>query len=179
MAFSTENQPVNRRGKGARGKIAEAMAGMTHKGLDGTEQPLTPQSYLQALIRESFKDTALAREVLTRLEPTPRASLEAVEFDLDKDADPETQIRSLLAALAAGTLTPDAFSIAMNGIKTLSAVLETSEHERRLSELEQLIAAERTTDQQQAQELEETAYQDGYEQGRAAALHEIATGQQQ
>lgn len=82
-------------------------------------------------------DMGAARLVLERCVPTQRPVYPAVIFDLDPDAPLADQAKQVLVAVSRGELPPDQGRALLDGIASLTRVVELDEIARRLAELEE------------------------------------------
>lgn len=74
--------------------------------------------------------------VLARVAPTLKPQAERVAFDLDPSAPIATQIESVLAAMASGTLAPDVGQIIIASLAKLGDARAVAELESRIARLE-------------------------------------------
>ncbi len=81
-------------------------------------------------------DPASASLVLNRILPTLRSQSQTVQFELDPALPIARQVEQVLAAVAAGQVSPDIGQQITTIIGTLSNVRATEELEQRISELE-------------------------------------------
>lgn len=81
-------------------------------------------------------DPASASLVLNRILPTLRSQSQTVQFELDPALPIARQVEQVLAAVAAGQVSPDIGQQIATIIGTLSNVRATEELEQRISELE-------------------------------------------
>ncbi|EGJ7360654.1 hypothetical protein NRB36_004298 [Salmonella enterica] len=147
--FSKENQPAKKRGRSIRSLTAQAMEGMTYKDADGIEKPLTVQAYLCRVITLSMSDPGLMRDVIHRIDPPKKPEFAKAEFELDENANPDEQVKAILAAMRDGQISPDYAAAAANLVRVRVNIMEVSEHERRLSALEEELNLRERADRQQ------------------------------
>ena len=81
-------------------------------------------------------DPACASLVLNRILPTLRSQSQTVQFELDPALPIARQVEQVLAAVAAGQVSPDIGQQITSIIGTLSNVRATEELEQRIAELE-------------------------------------------
>lgn len=82
-------------------------------------------------------DMQACRIVLERLVPAIRPASQTVQFDFDPTAPMADQARQILAAVSHGELPPDQGRALIDGIASLTRVVELDEIARRLAELEE------------------------------------------
>lgn len=82
-------------------------------------------------------DMGAARLVLERCVPTQRPVYPAVIFELDPEAPLADQAKQVLVAVSRGELPPDQGRALLDGIASLTRVVELDEIARRLAELEE------------------------------------------
>ena len=87
-------------------------------------------------------DMQAARLVLERMVPTVKPVAELAPFDLD-DGDLPACARSILAAIAAGTLPPDQGKALIDSVVSMARVVEVAQLEQQVGELRALLEAHR------------------------------------
>lgn len=85
-------------------------------------------------------DMQACRLILERMVPALKPVAEAVKFELD-DTDLPACARSILAAVAAGTLPPDQGKSLIDAVVSMARVIEVSELEQQLAQLRELMEA--------------------------------------
>jgi len=80
-------------------------------------------------------DMQACRLVLERIVPTLKPMTEPVKFDLD-DTDLITTARSIMRAIAAGTLPAEQGKVLLDAVLGMSRVIEVADLERRLKAIE-------------------------------------------
>lgn len=83
-------------------------------------------------------DMQACRLILERLVPPLKPVSEPVAFDLD-ESDLPACARSILAAVAAGTLPPDQGKALIDSVVSMARVIEVAELEKQLAELRALM----------------------------------------
>ena len=81
-------------------------------------------------------DMQACNMVLARIAPTLKPQAERVEFDLDPSAPVASQIESVLAAVASGTLAPDVGQVIIVSLGKLADARAVAELEERIAALE-------------------------------------------
>jgi len=87
-------------------------------------------------------DMAACRLVLERLVPTVKPVAQPVHFDLDA-SDLPACARSILSAVASGTLPPDQGKALIDSVVSMARVIEVAELEQQLAELRQMLEERR------------------------------------
>lgn len=87
-------------------------------------------------------DMQAARLVLERLVPAVKPVADPVQFALD-DSDLPACARSILAAVAAGTLPPDQGKALIDSVVSMARVIEVAQLEQQVAELRELLEANR------------------------------------
>lgn len=134
--FSSEHQPRKRtpRSKAQRTLLLEAIkaqAGLNEKG------------YYKKMVEMAFGgDTMLAKEVFLRIAPPPKPVSPAVQFDYPERGTPVEQVDAILAAVAAGKVSPDVGQQLVSMIKAKLDVLDISELAERVKIVEKALAAQ-------------------------------------
>lgn len=83
-------------------------------------------------------DMQACRLILERMVPALKPVSEPIQFELD-DSDLPSCARSILAAVAAGTLPPDQGKALIDSVASMARVIEVAELEKQLSELRELL----------------------------------------
>lgn len=86
-------------------------------------------------------DMQACRLVLERIVPTLKPMTEPVTFDLD-DTDLITTARSIMRAIAAGTLPTEQGKALLDAVVGMSRVIEVAELEKQLAELRELMESQ-------------------------------------
>lgn len=129
-------------------EVAEKNRGGRPKGsrnrLTLLQEGLLCEADARALV-ESLKaraadgDVAAATALLARILPPLRAVAAPVTFDLPAGASLADQGRSVLAAVAAGELSPDVGERLLAALSALARIVETDELARRIAAMEGAI----------------------------------------
>lgn len=85
-------------------------------------------------------DMQACRLILERIVPAVKPVAEPVQFPLD-DSDLPACARSILAAIAAGTLPPDQGKALIDSVVSMARVVEVAQLEQQLVELRELLEA--------------------------------------
>jgi len=83
-------------------------------------------------------DMQACRLILERLVPPIKPTAEVVTFDLD-DTDLITTARSIMRAIAAGTIPTEQGKVLLDAVVGMSRVIEVAELEKQLAELRELM----------------------------------------
>lgn len=83
-------------------------------------------------------DMQACRLILERLVPPIKPTAEVVTFDLD-DTDLITTARSIMRAIAVGTLPTEQGKVLLDAVVGMSRVIEVAELEKQLAELRELM----------------------------------------
>lgn len=86
-------------------------------------------------------DMQACRLVLERIVPTLKPMTEPVPFDLD-DTDLPSTARSIMRAIAAGTLPTEQGKALLDAVVGMSRVIEVAELEKQLAELRELMESQ-------------------------------------
>ncbi len=78
---------------------------------------------------------AACRIILDRIVPPSKPILPPTPFELD-DSDPQSLARSVMKAIAAGTLSADQGKVILDGLASMMKVIEITELEERIARLE-------------------------------------------
>ncbi|WP_368763529.1 DUF5681 domain-containing protein [Klebsiella variicola] len=90
----------------------------------------------EAILKKAHKgDMAACRIILERIVPPSKPILPPTPFDLD-DSDPQSLARSVMKAIAAGTLSADQGKVILDGLASMMKVIEITELEERIARLE-------------------------------------------
>ena len=112
------------KGTSARTKLVERML----EDADGV---------VDAVVRKALEgDVGAAALILGRTAPAIKAQMERVEFTLDPEASTSDQLAQVLAAIASGTLAPDAGRVIIESIKAIADVRAAEDLEARIEALE-------------------------------------------
>ena len=82
-------------------------------------------------------DMQAAGLVLSRIAPTLRSQTEKVTFEFDASAPTARQVEQVLAAIAAGEVSPDTGKQIVEAIHALSSVRAVEDLEQRIAQLEE------------------------------------------
>lgn len=125
--FSKENQPANKRGKGERTKIIDAMKA---KGK-------TEQEFYELIVVKAFaeQDQFAQTEILKRLHTPLKSTYPMVEFELNTEGTPTQKANDLLKAVSNGDLSAD---MALALITAMNAALAIEEKTDMKADLEQI-----------------------------------------
>ena len=132
--FSSNNQPVSRRGKAERTKILEAL-----KRSGKTEDDFYDHLVARALDSE---DTFALREILNRFSPLKKSVLPDVEFEFDKLGSPTQQAAQILDATSSGVIPPDIALIFIQSIKSALDIEQATDLKERVDALEAMLNAQ-------------------------------------
>ncbi len=153
-SFSKIRQPkpeYRHTGERARTRLLRAMANVTRKvtAPDGTqkEEYLTEDKYLEEVVRASFNDGKLMKELFARLSPAAKSLAPTVAIDFPEDGTPVEKMEAVLFAVTRGTISPDVGITITAMIKQTVDVNEVTELMDRMAKLEESIrqqAAEKT-----------------------------------
>ena len=129
-AFSSENQPEKRKGRGPspRTLILEAM-----KRAGKTEEGFYDLLFERALDSE---DKFALPELLKRLAPIPKATMPMVEFEFDKESTPVQQASQVIDAIAAGHIPADIGKMFVDSLTNMLKISEVTDLEERIKALE-------------------------------------------
>tara|TARA_R110000796_G_scaffold214800_1_gene330741 strand:- start:16656 stop:17066 length:411 start_codon:yes stop_codon:yes gene_type:complete len=132
--FSKDNQPANKKGKGERAKILEALKRQGH----------TENGFYDLLIRRAMdpKDDFAMREVLNRFSPLKKAVMPDVEFAFDTKGTPVSQVSQLLDAVSTGDIPPDVASMLITAVKAAVDIEVNTELKARIEKLEEMLNAQ-------------------------------------
>lgn len=90
----------------------------------------------EAILKKARKgDMAACRIILDRIVQPSKPILPPAPFDLD-DSDPQSLARSVMKAIAAGTLSADQGKVILDGLASMMKVIEITELEERIARLE-------------------------------------------
>ena len=131
-------------GRAAGGKFAPGHSG-NPGGRSGQTQAIRAQlaAGADAVTRKVLAaakkgDMQACRLILERLVPPIKPTSEAVTFELD-DTDLITTARSIMRAIAAGTLPTEQGKVLLDAVVGMSRVIEVAELEKQLAELRELM----------------------------------------
>lgn len=135
--FSSEHQPSERkhRGPGWRTKILDAF-----KELGKTEDEFVKYVISRALNPEDPQSSMLLRDVMQRLEPTPKATAPLITFDFPSGGTMVEKVDAIIKATSEGEIPADIAQIISGMLKDRMAIEETTELAERLERLEKMIA---------------------------------------
>lgn len=90
----------------------------------------------EAILKKARKgDMQACRIILDRIVPPTRPTLPLTPFYLD-DTNPQALARSVMQAIAAGTLSADQGKVILDGLASMMKVIEITELEQRIAQLE-------------------------------------------
>lgn len=139
--FTAENQPDPESRKGS-GRQASTLVRRALKKAGVDEETLIAHVVSRAFDSEDRDSAQLLKELLSRIAPPLKSTVQAVEFDFPADGTHADKIDAILAAVAAGLLAPDVAVMVAGIVKTALDVRETTELVERLERLEALINAQ-------------------------------------
>ena len=130
-SFSSNTQPIKRRGKSTRTKLLEALKRAGH----------TEEGFLDTLIEKAFDsdDSFTFKELLTRLAPVDKAVAPMVEFDFPKDAKPHEQAGAVMEAVSNGIVPPDIGNMFIASIKSMIDIEEYTDLKDRIERIEKSL----------------------------------------
>lgn len=135
------------RGKLKRTLILEALVAEIKE--EGTDEELTQEEaeaqYLRLMVRRSMNQAdkasaVLAKEVLVRLMPIPKATMPTYEIEFPEEGSAADKIGAIVDAVAAGSVPPDVGNMMVNMLTAAVKVEETVELMERLAKLEEMLA---------------------------------------
>jgi len=101
-------------------------------------------SVLNVVLRRALQgDAQMAKLFLTNCIAPMRPESQPVEVQLPAGAGLGDQARAILERVAAGELSPTAAAELLGALSAAAHVIETSELEKRLADIERLLAAEK------------------------------------
>lgn len=127
---------------GQSGNPAGRRPGASASALRAKLEEGAPDVAKKVLALAKAGDLAAARLVLERVLPALRPEALPVVFALDRDASLTDQGRQLLAAAAAGQLTPDVASELIAALGRLAGLRQVEEMEARIRQLEEQLLAQ-------------------------------------
>lgn len=137
MPFSKDSQPERRRGPSQNTLVQRALL-----SAGKSETALIKHVIERAFDAEDQQSGQLLKELLSRIAPPLKSTVQAVEFDFPADGSHADKVDAILAAVAAGLLAPDVAVMVAGIVKTALDVRETTELVERLERLEALINAQ-------------------------------------
>jgi hypothetical protein len=99
---------------------------------------------LNVVLKRALKgDPAMAKLFLTHCMPPMKPESQPVEVSLPTGAGLGDQARAILERVAAGELSPTAAAELLGALSAAAHVIETGELEKRMADIERLLAADR------------------------------------
>jgi hypothetical protein len=145
-SFGKNRQPkpeYRHTGERARTRLLRAMANVTRKvkNPDGTqsEEYLTEDTYLEEVIRASFADGKLMKELFARLSPAAKSLAPTVTIQFPEKGTPVEKMEAVLFAVTRGDISPDVGITITAMIKQTVDVNEVTELMDRMAKLEEAI----------------------------------------
>lgn len=141
MAFTSENQPEERkpRGKGKRTQMLEAI----RASVEGGEKEFLKKVVSIALGVEGGEDSKpnpqLLTLVLQRIEPPLKSTMPLIEFDFDENATPSVQAAQVMKAVSDGVIAPDVGQLFIGSIASMLKIEEVTEIKDRLTKIEEAL----------------------------------------
>ncbi|CAB5156599.1 hypothetical protein UFOVP150_79 [uncultured Caudovirales phage] len=135
--FDQNYQPAVRtpRSRGWRTRILEAFEA------DGkTEDDFIKYICARAFNPDDPLASQLIKEVIQRLDPSPKQTLPVIKFHFPSDGTPVEKIESVISAVSTGEMSADIAQVLVNMVKTAVDIEEVTELAARLERLEQLLA---------------------------------------
>jgi hypothetical protein len=135
--FDSNNQPAVRtpRSKGWRTRILEAFEAQGQ-----TESDFIGYICARALNPDDPLSSQLIKEIIQRLDPSPKQTLPVIQFSFPSDGTPVEKIEAVISAVASGEMSADIAHVLVNMVKTSVDIEEVTELAARLDKLEQLLA---------------------------------------
>lgn len=139
--FSSENQPPPERRKGSGIQGAALIRRALIKA--GKDEEMLIAHVVDRAFDSTDKDSCqLLKELMARITPPLKATVQPVEFDFPSGGSHADKIDAILDAVASGVLSPDVAAVVAGIVKTALDVRETTELVERLEKLEALINAQ-------------------------------------
>lgn len=147
-SFSKNRQPKKQyrhTGDRARTRLLRALANATRKVTDKdgnqTDEPLTEDGYLEEVVKASFNDGKLMKEIFARLSPAAKSLAPTVAIDFPENGSPVQKMEAVLHAVTRGDISPDVGITITAMIKQTVDVNEVTELMDRMQRLEESIRA--------------------------------------
>ncbi|VVE82866.1 hypothetical protein [Pandoraea sputorum] len=129
--FTSDNQPVKRRGKTPRTLLVEALK---------SEANLDEPSFYKLIVQRALDgDAMLTREILTRLQPVHKATLPDVQLDIPREAAPVDKVVAIIDAVAAGHCPPDVGDMMIGMIKNMLDIYNVTELAEKVRRIEERL----------------------------------------
>jgi hypothetical protein len=147
-AFSKDNQPNGhlrgKRGPEKRTLILDAIRRALPEALDGVD---AEAAFYDVMVRRALnlhdKDSGqLLKELFSRLAPSDKSTLPAIEFPFREGGSPAEKIEDVQSAVAAGILPVDMGNTMVSMIVAGIKVFEVTEMAERLARIEQALNGE-------------------------------------
>lgn len=141
MAFTSENQPEERkpRGKGKRTQMLEAI----RESVEGGEKEFLKKVVSIALGNDGGEDAKpnpqLLTLVLQRIEPPLKSTMPLIEFEFDESATPSFQASQVMRAVSDGVIAPDVGQLFIGSIASMLKIEEVTEIKRDLEEIKEKL----------------------------------------
>jgi hypothetical protein len=140
--FGKENQPSKRRGKSKKTLLLEVIREKSKLSMnadstnDDCEKAFFGHILDRALCDDDKDSASLLKSLLDKISPTPRSSMERVNFYLDMKAPLDEQASQVLDAISNGDLPPDVGISLINAIGGVLKIKEVTDLEDRIKALE-------------------------------------------
>lgn len=136
MPFSKDCQPERRRGPSNSTLVARALKAAGH----------SDDALMQKIIQRAFDDedqqsASLLKDLLARLAPPLKATVQPVQFDFPESGSHADKLDAVLVAVASGALAPDVAVMISGVVKTALEVREGTELAERLARIEAMLGA--------------------------------------
>lgn len=145
-SFGKNRQPkpeYRHTGERARTRLLRAMANVTRKITkpDGTQSEIymTEDAYLEEVVRASFTDGKLMKELFARLSPAAKSLAPTVTIEFPEQGTPVEKMEAVLFAVTRGDISPDVGITITAMIKQTVDVNEVTELMDRMAKLEEAI----------------------------------------
>lgn len=145
-SFGKNRQPkpeYRHTGERARTRLLRAMANVTRKITkpDGTQSEIymTEDAYLEEVVRASFSDGKLMKELFARLSPAAKSLAPTVTIEFPEQGTPVEKMEAVLFAVTRGDISPDVGITITAMIKQTVDVNEVTELMDRMAKLEEAI----------------------------------------
>lgn len=136
MPFSKDCQPERRRGPSNSTLVARALKAAGH----------SDDALMQKIIQRAFDDedpqsASLLKDLLARMAPPLKATVQPVQFDFPDGGSHADKIDAILSAVANGLIAPDVAVMIAGMVKTSLEVREGTELAERLARIEAMLGA--------------------------------------
>lgn len=139
--FTSDNQPLPERRKGSGAQGATLIRRALKKA--GKDDEMLMAHIITRAFDSTDKDSCqLLKELMVRVSPIPKATVQPVEFDFPEGGSHADKLDAILLAVANGVLAPDVAVMIAGIVKTALDVRETTELVERMERLEALINAQ-------------------------------------